>query len=695
MQNKILQIWKQYKYLLVSMVLWGLLWLFPWTTWLSAFPWIRLIVSMVIFILPGMIVSLLLADNEFNLPTHFVNGVGFSIFIVGSLGLLGRVFNLPFSYIKPVFALIGLIGMFLLIRYARLGKQFYRIEKLSKLTIISVVVLIGLGVVISLTQNTFGGDDFHYLVYLTNWQHAQPLGFQEVYLASGELDRVRYWLNMFPMNMAFLAELSDLHGLLLIGYYIEPIFIGLSIFGFFNLFNHFLQSERKAIAALYLQFTAFIVFQGSYQFGSSYFKRLSEDKAFAAYILIPIFFIAVHHYLKSRTVRSGMYLLLIGWGLALTHPILLAYSIFISGIYAGFVSLFQKEYKRLAIVALIMVAILLPVASLRFVEVPWVYQNLLGMTNRPKMTNNFDLDTALSNRPDISDTRISYIEGTPFYGLNLNVIKLQKISVQSRLLKKAINWSYIYIVLIGFIWSLFNLRKHYLAPFVTASTLLIIVCGIPYTGWLVGYFVTARMLWRAPWAIQIGLICYILLSEMAKVFIKKSSLANRNLLFVQQNTFRILIVLCYMVIGYYSFSIYKVNWNKVTSNDNNYLNELKKLVEVGDYIENNIEHPVTFAAARRNMMNYLPGLSSKAKSVVFRGGGKVVGERDYNRQGPIFSKDTSISVRRRMKVMNQYHIEYLLVQDKAIKDFYASYPEHFNIEKVSDFWVVEFRSAIH
>ena len=150
-----------------------------------------------------------------------------------------------------------------------------------------------------------------------------------------------------------------------------------------------------------------------------------------------------------------------------------------------------------------------------------------------------------------------------------------------------------------------------------------------------------------------------------------------------------------MVIGYYSFSIYKVNWNKVTSNDNNYLNELKKLVEVGDYIENNIEHPVTFAAARRNMMNYLPGLSSKAKSVVFRGGGKVVGERDYNRQGPIFSKDTSISVRRRMKVMNQYHIEYLLVQDKAIKDFYASYPEHFNIEKVSDFWVVEFRSAIH
>src|SRR5258706_503335 len=95
-----------YKNRFASLILiWLFLYFSLWTIWLESMPWIRLGISIIIFSTPGIITSLILAGKRLSLLSHFISGLAFSVFFVGSLGLLGRIFHLPFSYIKPVFAL--------------------------------------------------------------------------------------------------------------------------------------------------------------------------------------------------------------------------------------------------------------------------------------------------------------------------------------------------------------------------------------------------------------------------------------------------------------------------------------------------------------------------------------------------------------------------------------------------------------
>jgi hypothetical protein len=81
---------------LILALLWIFLWIFLWAIWLEALPWIRLAISVILFIVPGMTISLFLAGKRLSLPSHFTSGLAFSLFLVGILGVFGRVFHLPF-----------------------------------------------------------------------------------------------------------------------------------------------------------------------------------------------------------------------------------------------------------------------------------------------------------------------------------------------------------------------------------------------------------------------------------------------------------------------------------------------------------------------------------------------------------------------------------------------------------------------
>ena len=62
----------------------------------------------------------------------------------------------------------------------------------------SLAAMVALGSLVAL-QHKFGIDDFSYLAYLTAWQHASRLSFQEVFFNTGTIDAIRFWLAMFPM----------------------------------------------------------------------------------------------------------------------------------------------------------------------------------------------------------------------------------------------------------------------------------------------------------------------------------------------------------------------------------------------------------------------------------------------------------------------------------------------------------------
>ena len=667
-----------YTRLLMGTLPWILLWIIPWAIWLDSLPWIRLGISFILLAVPGMCMSLLLMGKRFNLPTHFTSGIAISVLLVGSLGLLGRVLNLPFSFIKPVFALTGLIVLVMLINYSRSEHQLYKPKTFSIITLVLLTFMFGFSVLINL-QNRLGGDDFSYLAHLTNWQLADPLTFGDVIFGSAAYDPIRFWFAMFPMSLAFLAQISHLHGVLLLGLYLEPFLVTVSILAIYNLYEDFLEADHLTIAATFLHFTFFVLLQAGRQPGSTFFDRMSEDKVFAAFILAPMFFLAMRHFLESFTLRSGIFVFLSGLSLTMTHPVILAYSLFIAGLYTSIVTLMEKNYRKFGWSITLLVITVLPAVFLRFIDGP--------LTTRYAV----NLELAIDAYGD-GETRFSYIEGTPFYGFDLERVKiLTGEPEQENLIQMFFSWSYLWLLVLGFIWSILNIKSK-IAPFIAATSSLVLLCGIPYTGWLLGYFVSAGMLWRSPWLLPIGLIGVVLFTDFATFLSHKLGTNVQSKLFNPQLILGLTSIICIVSVVHFSVKNYDTMVPALLSLDK-YRNKLERLTAIGNYLESNLEKPSVFAA-RFELMNYLPGLSSKAKVVFFRTTKFTPDSVDRDKIGLVLSTDVSVPMRQRLNILRRYRIQYILIDDPSLKDYYASHTEFFHVQKTNHFWIVEFKNPI-
>ena len=668
-------------------LLWAFLWIVPWAIWLESFPWIRVGIGILMFVTPGLTMSLALVGRRLTLRSHFTLGIAVSVALVGSLGLLGRAFHTSIDLIKIVLALIGLLGLLALDRNFRSEHLLYKPQQFS---IAALTLLLGMtvfGIVITM-QSRFAGDDLSYLAYLTNWQHAQPLNFSEVIFRSGNIDNIRFWLAMFPMNLALLADISNLHGLLLLGYYLEPFLLPIAILAAYNLYEDLLQSEYRTIAALLLQLALLLLLHDSHQPGRIFFYRLSEDKAFAAFILAPSFFLIIHLFLESSTLRTGILVLLSGLGMALTHPIIMAYSVFIAGVLIGITTLIRRDYKRMVVAAVLMVVILLPPSLLRFLEVPFVSRTILGLESTLATPGVFDLESAIDTAG--IETRISYIENTPFYGFNPDLLRIQKNnSERGNLWNVFLSWFYFWILGLGTLWSIYNLKKDKAAPFVLAVSILVWVGVIPYTGWLLGKFVTARMLWRIPWLYPVGMVSTILIFESLR-YISKRFWHNIQLS-IDPLVLGVSIAICSLAFSYFSVVIYKTKWQSLAEL-NSYRNQLESLSTLGTYLEDSLDQPSVFVASN-GLGDYLPGLSSKSKTVFFRNRKLTPDPPDMDKINLIFSQDQSISINQRIHILKRYHVDYLLIKDTHLKDYYAQNNQLFNVQNVGAFWIIELKKA--
>ena len=655
---------------------WILLWVLPWATWVHS-NWLRLGIGMGMFIAPGMFISLLLVDKRLSLLGHFSSGVALSIFLIGSLGFLGRVFHYPFDFIKPVFALIGLGGILILDRRVRSGMQLYKPVNISIITFVLLIFILAVGVIKVLTEVRFSGDDLTYIAYVTNYQHAQPLNFEEPIFGLGELDRVRFWTAMFPMSLAFLSELSDIHAILLIGFYLAPFLVVFAFLANYVLYEDFFQSEYQAIAALMLQFS-FLMMRST--IGQAFFLRLTEDKGFAAFVIAPVFFLAIRHFLDSFSWPVGAFVFLIGLGLSITHTIIFAYCIFIAGVYAGIYLLFvAKDFKKLLIVISLLVILVFPSSLLRFVDTPSSPQS-------------FDLNSALEKGS--VETRIDYIDGTPFYGFNLDRIRLQVTSSAIKgSLRNFMSLSYLWIAVGGFFWSIFNIKKSILAPFVAATSMLVLVCAIPYTGWLMGYLVTARMLWRAPWLLPGGMIGMILIVSLLDFLWQKMFVKFHPPIVGEHVAVSVLLMLSLIL----SNAPIKISIGKLDNFEEttiNHRNSLIDLAALGNYLEGYVKQTSRFVSTPE-LMTRLPGLSSKSKTPFFRSAQytSLISSTPVNTKtfAPVISNEASISIQDRTNLLEKYDIRYILTESTALKNYYSAYPESFHLQTFNDYWIIEFR----
>jgi hypothetical protein len=120
-----------------------------------------------------------------------------------------------------------------------------------------------------------------------------------------------------------------------------------------------------------------------------------------------------------------------------------------------------------------------------------------------------------------------------------------------------------------------------------------------------------------------------------------------------------------------------------------YLTRLTGLASLGDYLEVNIKEPSIFLAPQE-IMYYLPGLSSKAKVVLFREKRYNLRPIDEQQLELIFSRKNQASMEQRMEILEQYNVKYILVKDDYLRAFYIKDPHFKNIKDIGNFSIFEF-----
>jgi hypothetical protein len=144
-----------------------------------------------------------------------------------------------------------------------------------------------------------------------------------------------------------------------------------------------------------------------------------------------------------------------------------------------------------------------------------------------------------------------------------------------------------------------------------------------------------------------------------------------------------------ILVAWFSEFVYQYQWLSTKEQLDDYRNRLVSLSELGDYIENHIDQQSRFLAPIE-LMNYLPGLSSKSKVILMRNTAWAPYPIDINEIADVFTNDPGITIEKRVEIVNKYNVHYILSDDASLKDYYV-HKLNMPVAQVFDsYWILGF-----
>jgi hypothetical protein len=184
----------------------------------------------------------------------------------------------------------------------------------------------------------------------------------------------------------------------------------------------------------------------------------------------------------------------------------------------------------------------------------------------------------------------------------------------------------------------------------------------------------------------------ILVTESLGSILAKTSANERVIRISQRSLQGATLLLCTVLIVHFSTHHYAARWQEFTKLSE-YKVQLEEFVALAHHIDRNISEPSIFLASSIDLTNYLPGLSSKAKVVYFRSelftpypiDSKKAFKKNLRN---VFSPNESISLQKRLHILQKYEVHYILLDKPFQVQFYNAYPDIFDIQQVGSFWVM-------
>lgn len=713
---------------------WVVAWFLPWGKVLSlgASVYVMFMVDMVklglalgMFLLPGVLLFLWLQRGNGAVP-HWSSAlpVGFalSVTLIGFIGVLGRILGLPFLFVKSTFALIGLSGIFFLpVLVSRVGMKkmdiFGGFRRLVENTPLLLALMLSTAVTFNGRQ--FFIDDTTYAAYAMNWQHSTQLGFKNIVYQVDVIEQARYWLALYPMVQAILADVSGIPTILLFSNYLELFLVPFSLFTAYWFACGLGLSRKAGGVSVLIQAVLYVAMvDESWPVGFWFYENMVEDKVSAVFLLAPVFFLFVLRFLEVPKTNNLALVFLSGAGLALTHPVIL----FLSFAIAGGLTLLAWYLKRTNLrdvlqLSVVLFMLMIPAAAIRLYD-------RYSSANLP-----FDAESVSST---FQAERYVNIIGDRYYGLNLEVLKLINISPDSSAYSayQVVRFLPAVLVLLALFLALFRIRGGMVYWYITTCGFLIALAAIPYTGWVLGYFISARMISRVSWFLPLGLSGGILIMLFQEWMSKNEvclrwkespvpSFTGENGSVAQGGSVSASFVKSFRsrdkpidpfvrgsLTGLMFTGILLISVVIPRSSDYfEVLNRNLQLARVGAYIDRVGDSPTTVIALAYSDLQLLPSVSARASLISFRE------EKEYNPHNYflpievvqnrvddsniIRSLDPSVASEDKCTLLDAYEIRFLLARIENVEQYLSlmgACKERFIVSLVtSDMILLEYR----
>ncbi|MBL8098128.1 MAG: hypothetical protein JNK81_03055 [Anaerolineales bacterium] len=639
-------------------LIWILLWIIPWGKWLFletnlyitfVLGFLCLGVALILLITPGALlyISLSKKSDEFFYLGIVPVGFAFSVTLIGLIGLLGRYFGFSFDTVKFLFFLMG----FILILNP-LSKNTIKLSEIIAFTqnlFLNPILIVAICLAFALTISDllFFIDDLTYLAYLTNWQHAQQLGFQNIIHEPVVIELERFWLAMYPMGQAILSDLSGVPGILLFSNYLELLFVPLAVVTAYWFACQLGFSRNAAAISVLIQVSLYAWLIGDeWPIGTWFYQSMAEDKVSAVFFLAPVFFVYVIKYTESASWKYLMLAFFSGLAITLTHPVSLFFSCVLALWLAILSFLFRKEnLNQLIIVAVLVIILMSPYLLIRLID----FSSQAG----------FVAGTAQSGGGAYQIDRYTNVISNTFYGMNPRMLLFVDLELGG--VFNAFRFFPVVIGLLTLIVSFTQLRKGKLYWYVFSSALLVLLVAIPYTGWIFGYFTDARLIYRASWFAPLGLGSVIILQSIS------SRLKNFKIYSKRNN---LILLFCFLfTLPVFAF----MNLPRIPKFFE-VLDRNIQLANIGSEIDLLSEHQVVSIGLDYVETMLLPGVSAKTMLISFREEKLDNGHNHYLTEAEIEERIYASGVIRslatdeetnqeRCAFINKYNVEFVIADN--------------------------------
>ncbi len=668
----------------ILITVWLLLWFAPWQNLSIVSMWFKLGVALIILIVPGFCIYGLIQDKPSDWLNHITFGFVISHLILAMFGTLGRLLHFPFALLKHGMMTLALI---LLLFYAvpKLASfKLLRFESshikniISAWPLILMIVLAGLMTI----QRTLSDDDLTYLAFLTNWQKSSALNFNDVFFGVDKLASVRFWIVSTPFSQAFLAELSGLSGIFILGGYYEPFLAVLSLLSIYELAKTLGMSRFKAMGAVVFQVFFLSLLAEYLHPGAPFLRQLSVDKATATFIVIPIFLQSIVWYLSEPIKKNIILVTLTSLSLMLMHPIALVYGVMVAGLITVF-GLNQTNLRARIGLLILLVLIMSPQIALRFVKsdaqaaIPYSVEDTVGI-----------------------ESLITVWGNTKFYGYNPAILAMQIPYADKLHLPTFLQYTWLIFPILGAMFALKQIRRDPLSQYVLACFLLGVLAGIPFTGWLLGSLVSAWMLERTLWVYPYGIGMVFFLTTLDDM----TGITNRLTTWLQpfQTKTKInsphwllatLTIFCSALILLNMRERNLPDFTRFALNTQRYIGFTK----IGELMDASTSAQ-TFAVGTDRFNDFIPAITSKVKLISYRPSDPSYpyfyspterSQRFADRQA-IFSRD--LALEDRVALMRKYNIHFLWLKGGEyymVKKIVSTYPDIFTEHLFEGYYLIE------